>query len=165
MTQLVRPSGPSRSWIDCGVASTDSGTNTNLRDGRAGDAADLTKNGASSSEESIRINSWWMAPPTSQSLNPHCGLSAFDDGPGFFASVATDELVGLRWDANLSDEESLKKTSASLEQTRTWVRTFTHSHLHSIRTDEMSPHHVRMGGRQLRNLRHECANIVQRPSL
>ena len=25
-----------RSWIDCGVASADSGTNTNLRDGRAG---------------------------------------------------------------------------------------------------------------------------------
>ena len=40
----------SRSWIDCGVASADSATNTNLRDGRAG-----TTNGASSSEESIRV--------------------------------------------------------------------------------------------------------------
>ena len=52
------PLSHSRSWIDCGVALTDSGTNTNLRDGHAGAAADLvTTNGASSSEESIRVKS------------------------------------------------------------------------------------------------------------
>ena len=51
--------------LDVEWLQTDPGTNTNLRDGRAGDAADLdTTNGASSSEESIRVKSWWMAPPT-----------------------------------------------------------------------------------------------------
>ena len=41
------PTSP-RSWTDCGVASADSGTNTNLRDGRARAAAGLgTVNGDS----------------------------------------------------------------------------------------------------------------------
>ena len=68
----------SRSWIHCGVASADSETNTNLRDGRAGAAVMVTTNGASSSEESTRVKSWWVEGP---GLNPRCGLSsAFDDG-------------------------------------------------------------------------------------
>ena len=56
----------SRSWIDCGVASADSATNTNLRDGRAG-----TTTGHPHPKNRSESNV--------QGLNPHCRLSA-DDG-------------------------------------------------------------------------------------
>ena len=56
-----------------GAGSTVEGTNTNPRGGRAWAAAYLvTTNGTTSSEESIRVKSWWV--------DPHCGLSTFDDG-------------------------------------------------------------------------------------
>ena len=74
------PLSHSRSWIDCGVASPDYGTNTTLRDGRAG-----TTNGASSSEESIRVKSWWMAPPTT--AGPSLRTLRLRRGPGFFAAL------------------------------------------------------------------------------
>ena len=61
----------SRSWIDCGVASPDSGT-TNLRVGRR------TTNGASSSEESIRVK----CPGSEPSLRTLLRLRRYGPAPG-----------------------------------------------------------------------------------
>ena len=85
ISQDLLPVQPTHGPGSTGVASSDSGTNTNLRDGRAG-AADTT-NGASSSEESTRVKSWVAPPLTADSLPSMMGTVLHLSG-------------GDRWTAN-----------------------------------------------------------------
>ena len=70
-----------------------------------------------SSEESIRFRSWWMkSPTTSGGLGSEPSLRTLRLrrwGPGFFASVATDELVGIVFDGNCLDSTSNCVASAT----------------------------------------------------
>ena len=111
------------------MASTDPGTNTNLRDGRTGAVAGLgTVNGAPSSEESMTVRSWWMAAPaTPGHPRSEPSLRALPRlrrlGPGFASTSncvasATDVApktrgTTSRWDGDRgssSDERSFSTT-------------------------------------------------------
>ena len=92
----------------------------------------------------------WHLPPLLgvQGVNPHCLLSAFDDGDlGSSPLQQQVNSLGLWWMATARTQHPatpttrrttftkaprrrmiLKNVSASLELSRTWVRSLTHSH-------------------------------------